>query len=59
VDEEKIPHHPPFLAYVSNLPYDLDEDDLVMFFKDMKVCWMFLIQDETIIVIITISDCGS
>ena len=37
IDEENIPLHPPFVAYVSNLPYDVLEEDLVEFFADMQV----------------------
>ena len=39
VNEENIPNNPPFVAYISNLPYDVDEEDLVDFFADMNVCF--------------------
>lgn len=37
IDEENIPTSPPYVAYISNLPYDVDEADLADFFADMKV----------------------
>lgn len=37
IDEENIPTNPPYVAYISNLPYDVDEADLADFFADMKV----------------------
>jgi len=37
IDEENIPTNPPYVAYISNLPYDVDETDLADFFADMKV----------------------
>jgi hypothetical protein len=39
IDEENIPTNPPYVAYISNLPYDVDETDLADFFADMKVCY--------------------
>lgn len=44
VDDENIPKNPPFNAYISNLQYDVDEEEIADFFKDMKVCCrLFLI----------------
>jgi len=37
IDEENIPTNPPYVAYISNLPYDVDETDLADFFADIKV----------------------
>lgn len=34
---DKVPMDPPYCAFLSNLPYDVDEDELAAFFKDMKV----------------------
>lgn len=34
---EKIPHQPPFIAYLSNLPYDVNEDEIADFFGELKV----------------------
>ncbi|XP_058798814.1 eukaryotic translation initiation factor 4B-like [Phymastichus coffea] len=42
INEENIPTQPPFVAYISNLPYDIDDDDMLDFFKDMNVANMRL-----------------
>lgn len=34
--EMKVPKEPPFSAYLSNLPYDVDEDEIAMLFKGLK-----------------------
>lgn len=34
---DKIPNQPPYIAYLSNLPYDVDEDEIAQFFNNMKV----------------------
>lgn len=34
---EKVPKDPPYIAYLSNLPYDVDEDEIAAFFKNMRV----------------------
>ena len=36
-DESKVPDRPPFTAYVGNLPYDVEEEDLEKYFNDSKV----------------------
>ncbi|KAG7197491.1 hypothetical protein KM043_013338 [Ampulex compressa] len=46
IDEENIPANPPYVAYISNLPYDVDEDDLAEFFAEMKVSNMRLPKDS-------------
>ena len=35
--DEKIPKNPPFVAYLSNLSYEVDEDDIQNFFEDYSV----------------------
>ncbi|CAL1677512.1 unnamed protein product [Lasius platythorax] len=45
IDEENIPTSPPYVAYISNLPYDVDEADLADFFEDMKISNMRLPKD--------------
>ncbi|XP_036147304.1 eukaryotic translation initiation factor 4B isoform X2 [Monomorium pharaonis] len=45
IDEENIPTNPPYVAYISNLPYDVDETDLADFFADMKISSMRLPKD--------------
>lgn len=34
---DKVPQDPPFIAYLTNLPYDVDEDEIAAFFKNLKV----------------------
>lgn len=34
---DKIPKDPPYCAYLSNLPYDVDEEEIAAFFNNMKV----------------------
>ncbi|XP_015120190.1 eukaryotic translation initiation factor 4B [Diachasma alloeum] len=46
-DDENIPTSPPFVAYVSNLPYDVIEDDLADFFAEMQVTNVRLPKDST------------
>lgn len=36
-NEAKVPKEPPFQAYISNLPYEITEEELRDFFHDMKV----------------------
>ncbi|EFN64292.1 Eukaryotic translation initiation factor 4B [Camponotus floridanus] len=45
IDEENIPTSPPYVAYISNLPYDVDEADLAEFFAEMKISNMRLPKD--------------
>lgn len=34
---DKVPQDPPFIAYLTNLPYDVDENEISNFFRNMKV----------------------
>lgn len=34
---DKIPQQPPYIAYLSNLPYDVDEEEIAEFFGNLKV----------------------
>lgn len=36
-NDAKIPQEPPFQAYVSNLSYEVTEDDLADFFSNLRV----------------------
>lgn len=38
---DKVPQEGPFIAYLSNLPYDVDEDEISYFFKNLKVLFPF------------------
>ena len=37
VDTSKIPDGPPYTAFLGNLSYDVDKDDILEFFKNSKV----------------------
>jgi translation initiation factor 4B len=37
IDDEKVPKVPPFLAYISNLSYDVEESDISNFFRNLEV----------------------
>lgn len=37
VDMDLIPTTPPFTAYVGNLPYEVNEEDISKFFQKMNV----------------------
>lgn len=39
VDDDSIPRRPPFIAYISNLPYDVDESAISELFAGLKVCF--------------------
>ena len=41
-DDEKVPKVPPFLAYISNLSYDVEETDISNFFRNLEVKWRYL-----------------
>ena len=37
VDPSKIPDEPPFTAFLGNLSYDVDREDILEFFRNSKV----------------------
>ena len=37
IDIDQVPTQPPFLCYMSNLPFEAVEDDIYKFFKDLKI----------------------
>lgn len=37
ISDDRIPNKPPYIAYISNLPYDVDEEDIADFFCNMSV----------------------
>ena len=37
VDPDKIPHNPPFTAYIASLPFEVTEEDIERFFNDLRV----------------------
>ncbi|KAK9503542.1 hypothetical protein O3M35_010076 [Rhynocoris fuscipes] len=46
IDESKVPYSAPFQAYLSNIPYDLTENELINFFQNLKVKSVRLPRDE-------------
>ncbi|XP_076765893.1 eukaryotic translation initiation factor 4B [Xylocopa sonorina] len=46
VADEDIPTNPPYVAYLSNLPYEVDESYLTEFFADMKISNIRLPKDS-------------
>lgn len=36
-DEDAVPRHPPYVAYISNLPYEVDEESIAELFTGLKV----------------------
>ena len=45
IDEDRIPNHPPFTAYLANLSYDIDVEDLYRFFEKQNVTNIRLVRD--------------
>lgn len=37
ISDDKIPTHPPFTAYIANLPYDCEDADIMNFFSGYEV----------------------
>lgn len=37
VDDESIPRRPPYIAHISNLPYDVDESAITELFEGLKI----------------------
>lgn len=37
LNDDTVPHNPPFQAYISNLPYDLTDGDVYDFFDGMEI----------------------
>ncbi|PSN46106.1 Eukaryotic translation initiation factor 4B [Blattella germanica] len=46
VDDEKVPKFPPYQAYISNLAYEVEENDIYDFFKNLQVKEVRLPRDE-------------
>ncbi|XP_001641544.2 eukaryotic translation initiation factor 4B isoform X1 [Nematostella vectensis] len=45
VDLSKIPDNPPFTAFLGNLPYDVEREDILEFFSSVKITAVRLPQD--------------
>ena len=37
IDDERIPHRPPYTAYIANLPYDVEEEEIVETFEKARL----------------------
>ena len=37
IDDERIPHRPPYSAYIGNLPYDVDEAEVLETFEKARL----------------------
>ena len=37
VDESRIPANAPYTAYIANLPYDIETEDVIRFFHGLSV----------------------
>lgn len=44
--EDSIPMQGPYIAYISNLPYDVEEDDISRFFANMSISNIRLPRDD-------------
>jgi len=41
IDEASVPQEGPFLVHMSNLQFEIDEDDITNYFKGLKVKYLF------------------
>ncbi len=37
ISDDRIPRDPPFTAYIANLSYDIDEEEIMHFFSKLKI----------------------
>lgn len=45
-DDDSIPHRPPFIAYINNLPFDASEDDIYEFFGSINLASLRLPRED-------------
>ncbi|KRF99941.1 uncharacterized protein Dwil_GK27265 [Drosophila willistoni] len=45
-DDDSIPHKPPFIAYINNLPFDANEDDIYEFFGNINLVSLRLPRED-------------
>ncbi|XP_001990830.2 eukaryotic translation initiation factor 4B isoform X2 [Drosophila grimshawi] len=45
-DDDSIPHRPPFIAYINNLPFDAGEDDIYEFFGSINLASLRLPRED-------------
>lgn len=36
-DDEKVPRHPPYMAYISNIPFEVEDSAIEDVFANLKV----------------------
>ncbi|KAH8308626.1 hypothetical protein KR044_009064, partial [Drosophila immigrans] len=46
LDDDSIPHRPPFIAYINNLPFDASEDDIYEFFGSINLASLRLPRED-------------
>ncbi|XP_062123769.1 eukaryotic translation initiation factor 4B [Drosophila sulfurigaster albostrigata] len=46
LDDDSIPHKPPFIAYINNLPFDASEDDIYEFFGSINLASLRLPRED-------------
>lgn len=46
MNDDMVPQHPPFVTYLSNLPYDLEDQDIEEFFQDFQIAQIRLPRDD-------------
>ncbi|XP_023169556.2 eukaryotic translation initiation factor 4B [Drosophila hydei] len=45
-DDDSIPHKPPFIAYINNLPFDANEEDIYDFFGSINLASLRLPRED-------------
>ncbi len=45
INEDRIPREPPFTAYIANLSYDINTEDVYKFFGKLKISKVRLLRD--------------
>lgn len=43
---DKIPNNPPYMAYLSNLPYDVTDDEIESFFSNLRISNMRIPRED-------------
>lgn len=45
-DDDIIPHKPPYIAYITNLPFDVTEDDVYVYFEGTQIASLRLPRED-------------
>ena len=51
VDLSQLPKGPPYTAFLGNLPYGVEEEDIFQFFQSVQVHFVFIFFKSTFVVI--------